>query len=103
MSTFSWQQELSDKMICHNSKQIMNKYDVENRMALEHQIAGRELEIERKKMKTEASQVLIGKNHHRDRSNIGGAEFEDITRMSSKIDTCRMFGFPNAKWKRDSC
>ncbi len=80
---FSWQQELSDKMMCENAKHVMKKYEMENSALLTNQIASRELEVERMKGKK------------KEKSTSYSDAFEKSTGLKSMTETCRMFGFPH--------
>lgn len=93
---FSLQQELSDKMMCQNAKHIIHKYDLENNIYLEHQIAGRMLERDRLKGSEgkvndvkEVNKINEKKRYQNDISS--------ITNLNSHVETCTMFGFPIAK------
>jgi len=86
---FSWQQELSDKMMCENAKHVMKKYEIENSTLFTNQIASRELEVERMKGKKKE------KKEKKEKSTSYSDAFEKSTGLKSMTETCRMFGFPH--------
>lgn len=88
---FSWQQELSDKMMCNSAKHVMKKYEMENSALFTNQIANRELEVE--KMKEGENEGK--KKENKEKSTSYSDAFEKSTGLKSMTETCRMFGFPH--------
>ena len=86
---FSVQQELSDKMMCHNAMQISKKYKIENESLLNKSLGNHEMDIENMVLKRH-NEVYKKENGKKEKGN---QDVRSVTGLDSRKETCKLFGF----------